>query len=228
MRGSNDWHLPVRAGLMVASAVPRGGAAYARCQPEGLAGRRPFDGTSALGIIHAVLTTTPPSVKTLRPDVPPELEAIAARTLVRECERRTVTAAAVRDLAAACHARLSSGEWGAVPRPRAPRRRWIVAAALAAGTERHIAGGAWDEPAYTFNGPEAQSPFARHATHGFRCIKVDRPDNLSPELTARIDLPLRDLRKAKPVSQPVFEEWRRLLYTFDHSKRWTTRRASGA
>ena len=68
-----------------------------------------------------------------------------------------------------------------------------------------------------FNDPDAQSPFARHATHGFRCIKVDRPDDLSAALTAGIDLPFRDLRKAKPVRDPVFEEWRRLLYTFDHT-----------
>jgi dienelactone hydrolase len=68
-----------------------------------------------------------------------------------------------------------------------------------------------------FNTPDAQSPFARHATNGFRCIKVDRPADLSPALTANIDFPSRDLRKARPVSEPVFETWRRLLYTFDHA-----------
>jgi eukaryotic-like serine/threonine-protein kinase len=93
-------------------------------------------------------------------------------------------------------------------------REWCL---TAAGTRRYIAGGAWNDPAYMFNGPEAQSPFARHATDGFRCIKVDRPDDLSAALTARIDLPSRDLRKARPVSEPVFEAWRRLLYTFDHA-----------
>jgi serine/threonine protein kinase/formylglycine-generating enzyme required for sulfatase activity len=509
---------------------------------EMLAGRRPFDGTSALAIIHAVLTATPPAIRTLRPDVAPELEAIADRTLVRDRDQRTITAAGIRDLAATCHARLSSGPFAAVASPRVPRRRWVVATVLAcavagggftwriernakfrwaqhealpeiiklagadrfddayrlaqraqpyiaddpllaeqlraisrravvvtrpsgaevfyrpygrrsepwrrlgtspidmrvprgvlhfkatmagrqmaedvgpgqfareanmhltlvaasqappgmvritssneksglriaglehvpdvhlpdywidrhevtnrafkqfvddngyrrpelwrepflndgrelafaaamahfrdatgrpgpatwemggyiagtddypvagvswyeaaayarwagkslptlyhwsraadpylsadvvpvsnlngksllragaaagitrggttdmagnvrewcltaAGTGRYIAGGAWNEPAYTFNGPEAQSPFARHATDGFRCIKVDRADDLSAELTARIDLPSRDLRKARPVSQVVVETWRRLLYTFDH------------
>ena len=77
---------------------------------EMLAGRPLFKGTSGLAIIHAVLTATLPRVRTLRPDVPPELEAIVDRTLVRDRERRTITAAAVRDLAAACHARLSSGQ----------------------------------------------------------------------------------------------------------------------
>jgi tRNA A-37 threonylcarbamoyl transferase component Bud32 len=93
-------------------------------------------------------------------------------------------------------------------------KEWCL---TAAGTRRYIAGGAWNEPTYAFNDPDAQPPLARHATHGFRCIKVDRPDDLSAALTARIDVPSRDLRKAKPVSEPVFEAWRRVLYTFDHT-----------
>src|SRR5918995_6111638 len=48
---------------------------------EMLAGRPVFDGTSALAIIHAVMTATPPRVRTLRPDVPPELEEVVDRTL---------------------------------------------------------------------------------------------------------------------------------------------------
>jgi eukaryotic-like serine/threonine-protein kinase len=97
---------------------------------EMLAGRRPFNGTSGLAILHAVLTETPPRIRTLRPDVPPELEAIADRTLVRDRERRTITAAAVRDLAAACHVRLSSGQAAAV-RPRTSRRMRLAAAVVA-------------------------------------------------------------------------------------------------
>jgi len=93
-------------------------------------------------------------------------------------------------------------------------REWCL---TAAGTGRYIAGGAWNEPAYTFNGPEAQPPFARHATDGFRCIKLDRPEDLSAELTAPVDLPSRDLRKARPVREGVVEAWRRMLYTFDHA-----------
>jgi len=93
-------------------------------------------------------------------------------------------------------------------------KEWCL---TAAGPRRYIVGGAWNEPTYTFNGPDAQSPFAREATHGFRCIKVDRPGDLSPELTAGIELPSRDLRKARPVSESVVEAWRRLLYAFDHA-----------
>ena len=84
------------------------------------------------------------------------------------------------------------------------------------GPNRYILGGAWNEPVYMFNDPDAQSPFARHPTYGFRCIKVDRPEDLSVALTSPIALGSRDPRKAKPVSEPVFQTWRSLLYAFDH------------
>ena len=54
----------------------------------------------------------------------------------------------------------------------------------AAGAKRYILGGAWNEPLYMFTDPDAQSPFARDPTHGFRCIKPDRPEDLSAPLTA--------------------------------------------
>ena len=61
-----------------------------------------------------------------------------------------------------------------------------------------------------FNDPDAQSPFARHTTYGFRCIKTDRPEDLVSVADGRIELPSRDPRKAKPVSEPVFQAWRSL------------------
>jgi serine/threonine protein kinase len=108
---------------------------------EMLAGRPPFNGTSALAIIHAVLTETPPKVRTLRPDAPPELEAIVNRTLVRDRGGRTITAGELRDLAATYHTRLSSGQSAAVARPRVPRRRWFVAAIVAFAVA--VGGVAW-------------------------------------------------------------------------------------
>jgi dienelactone hydrolase/tRNA A-37 threonylcarbamoyl transferase component Bud32 len=86
----------------------------------------------------------------------------------------------------------------------------------ATGGKQYILGGAWSEPVYMFNDLDAQSPFARHATHGFRCIKMDRPEDLSASVTAAIESSSRDPRKAKPVSEPVFQTWRSLLYSFDH------------
>ena len=98
---------------------------------EMLAGRSPFDGPNALAIIHAVLTSTPAPVKTLRRDVAPELEEVVDRTLVRNRDRRTITAADVRDLASTCHARLSSGAQPAAARPLMSRRTYFVAAVVA-------------------------------------------------------------------------------------------------
>ena len=37
--------------------------------------------------------------------------------------------------------------------------------------KRYIMGGAWNEPTYMFNDPDARSPFDRSANFGFRCAK---------------------------------------------------------
>jgi len=83
------------------------------------------------------------------------------------------------------------------------------------GSKRYILGGAWNEPVYMFTTWDAQSPFTRRLNSGFRCIKVDRPEDLSPSLTAVIHTPSRDVRTIKPVSSVVFEAWRS-VYSFDH------------
>jgi eukaryotic-like serine/threonine-protein kinase len=85
----------------------------------------------------------------------------------------------------------------------------------AAGIKRYIMGGAWSEPAYMFNLADAEVPLARKGTYGFRCIKLDRSEDLSPALTTSIDMPSRDLRAIKPVSELVFEAWRS-LYSIEH------------
>ncbi len=99
---------------------------------EMLAGRVPFLGTNTLAIIQAVLTASIAPIKTLRPDVAPELEEVVSRTLVRDRDRRTITASNVRDLASACHARLaSSGQQPAIARPRTSRRTRVAVAVIA-------------------------------------------------------------------------------------------------
>ncbi len=99
---------------------------------EMLAGQVPFHGTNTLAIIQAVLTAPIAPIRTLRPDVAPELEDVVSRTLVRERDRRTITASGVRDLASSCHARLaSSGQQPAIARPRASRRMRVAAAVVA-------------------------------------------------------------------------------------------------
>jgi len=90
-----------------------------------------------------------------------------------------------------------------------------------AGARRFILGGAWNEPVYMFTDADAQSPFARAATYGFRCIKVDRPEDQHAGLTAEAPLPSRDLRTIPRVSEPVFRAWQS-MYSFDHGHLNTT------
>src|SRR5207253_4148310 len=47
--------------------------------------------------------------------------------------------------------------------------------ANAAGDERFILGGAWDEPAYSFIIPDTRAPLARELTFGFRCVRRPTP-----------------------------------------------------
>jgi len=91
-------------------------------------------------------------------------------------------------------------------------KEWVF---NAAGAKRYILGGAWNEPVYMFTDADAQPPFTRLPTYGFRCIQLDRSEGLSPALTAGIVTPARDWRNVKPVSSQVFEAWRS-LYSFDH------------
>ena len=98
---------------------------------EMLTGRPVFEGTNVLAVMHAVMTTTPGPIRAARPDVTSELEEIIARTMVRDRSARTITAGEVRDVAASCHARLSSGAAPAARRPAIARRVWIAAAVIA-------------------------------------------------------------------------------------------------
>ena len=91
-------------------------------------------------------------------------------------------------------------------------KEWVL---NSTGSKRYILGGAWNEPVYMFTNWDVQSPFTRHPNSGIRCIKVDRPEDLSSALTAIIHTPSRDVRNIKPVSSQVFKAWRS-LYSFDH------------
>ena len=87
----------------------------------------------------------------------------------------------------------------------------------ATGANRYILGGAWNEPRL-----HVQRPGRAVAV----CAARRRMDSAAsrwigrricqPSLTAAIESPSRDPRKAKPVSEPVFQAWRSLLYSFDH------------
>jgi len=79
---------------------------------------------------------------------------------------------------------------------------------------RYVLGGAWDEPEYKFTDPDAQSPFLRASNIGFRCVKYIEPESIPKVATASLPSPRRDLTKAKPVSNEIFQAYRS-LYSYD-------------
>ncbi len=79
---------------------------------------------------------------------------------------------------------------------------------------RYVLGGGWDEPAYMFVDPDAQSPFLRAADIGFRCVKYVEPDDSFPIASAPIATPRHDLSKLKPISDELFRAHRG-AYSYD-------------
>jgi formylglycine-generating enzyme required for sulfatase activity len=78
--------------------------------------------------------------------------------------------------------------------------------------KRYVLGGAWDEPAYMFTNPDAQSPFQRSPQYGFRLVRYSAP----PEVLAMGPLQgsVRDFSREKPVSEEAFRAYRS-LYAYD-------------
>jgi cephalosporin-C deacetylase-like acetyl esterase len=78
--------------------------------------------------------------------------------------------------------------------------------------KRYIMGGAWDDPAYMFNDPDARSPLERSANFGFRCARY------APQAAAKASEPViahaRDFSQEKPVSDEVFNAFKS-LYSYD-------------
>ncbi|TMA28552.1 MAG: hypothetical protein E6J78_05390 [Deltaproteobacteria bacterium] len=82
----------------------------------------------------------------------------------------------------------------------------------AMGTRRLILGGAFSEPSYMFNDPDAQSPFDRRPTYGFRLAKY-RGAIPRTALDALVEAK-RDYAKETPVSDSVFQAFKS-LYRYD-------------
>jgi eukaryotic-like serine/threonine-protein kinase len=80
--------------------------------------------------------------------------------------------------------------------------------------KRFILGGAWNEPPYMFLDPDAQSPFDRLPSYGFRCVK-EIPGTLLPKASLEpISFTFRDFSREKPVSDQVFAAIKN-LYRYD-------------
>jgi cephalosporin-C deacetylase-like acetyl esterase len=82
------------------------------------------------------------------------------------------------------------------------------------GGKRYILGGAWNEPSYMFASEDAQSPFLRSATFGFRCAKYAAS---ALALTQRIESLTRDYSGAKPVAESLFSFYKS-LYSYDRTE----------
>ena len=86
---------------------------------EMLSGRRPFAGSSDLGIITSILRDEPPALRTVRADVPGPVQSIVERSLAKDRSARYPDAAALRADLAAARAALTR-------RPEAAWRRPVV------------------------------------------------------------------------------------------------------
>jgi eukaryotic-like serine/threonine-protein kinase len=82
------------------------------------------------------------------------------------------------------------------------------------GGRRYLLGGGWNEPAYMFRDEDAQPPFERLPTYGFRCMTQEKP--LSPRLTAQIETLQRDPSTLQPVGDALYQAYRR-LYDYDRT-----------
>lgn len=94
-------------------------------------------------------------------------------------------------------------------------KEWCWNAADAGGSRRYILGGAWNEPAYMFNDPDAQSPLSRQPNYGIRCVKflsAVPPQVLEPADTAR-----RDYSREKPATAEAFRIYRN-FYAYDKTR----------
>jgi formylglycine-generating enzyme required for sulfatase activity/cephalosporin-C deacetylase-like acetyl esterase len=80
--------------------------------------------------------------------------------------------------------------------------------------KRFILGGAWNEPPYMFVDQDAQSPFVRLPTYGFRCVKEIPGTSLPKAALEAITFRFRDYAKEKPVSDQVFAALKN-LYRYD-------------
>jgi cephalosporin-C deacetylase-like acetyl esterase len=84
----------------------------------------------------------------------------------------------------------------------------------ATGNKRFILGGAWNEPTYMFNFADAQSPFDRRPTYGFRCVKY-LPGAVSPGAAAEpLSVTIRDFTREKPVPEKIFRVFES-MYRYD-------------
>jgi serine/threonine protein kinase/formylglycine-generating enzyme required for sulfatase activity/dienelactone hydrolase len=80
--------------------------------------------------------------------------------------------------------------------------------------KRYIMGGAWDEPSYMFNIPDARSPFERSPGFGFRCAEYVSTGKEAEAAGAPVTVQLRNYGSEKPVSDQLFRAYKN-QYSYD-------------
>ena len=101
---------------------------------EMLAGQPPFTGASAFVVANAIQHTAPAPVSTHRPDVPPELEHIAATALAARPDERYQSAQEFEAALAGLGVAPGTSTGGSAPARRAHRRRPLARRAAIAGS----------------------------------------------------------------------------------------------
>jgi eukaryotic-like serine/threonine-protein kinase len=81
--------------------------------------------------------------------------------------------------------------------------------------KRYILGGAWNEPSYVFNDPDARSPFDRSANFGFRCAKYLLTGE-SAKAAEPVPYQARDYSTERPVSDQLFQVYKS-VYSYDNT-----------
>jgi pimeloyl-ACP methyl ester carboxylesterase len=84
----------------------------------------------------------------------------------------------------------------------------------ATGDQRLLLGGAWNEPRYMFATRDARQPFERAATFGIRLARYDQPLASEHAGPAPTSPDARGLPPRTPISEEIFEVYRR-QYAYD-------------
>jgi dienelactone hydrolase len=83
-------------------------------------------------------------------------------------------------------------------------------------SRRYILGGAWDEPVYMANDPDARFPFERDTNFGFRCVKYAPDESLADAGAELVAFEARDFSRETPVDDRAFDLYRR-MYAYDNT-----------
>src|SRR5690606_35809216 len=94
-------------------------------------------------------------------------------------------------------------------------REWVWNASTPErGAARYILGGSWREPAYRFPGPDVADPWDRSPQNGFRTARYE--PSADGSLEGPVEHMFRDPAPVQPVSDDVFEAWRR-FYSYERT-----------